>query len=121
MTRTACMTRAGRLMRAARIPSIVATLAFGSTSAHAGPCAADIARLEQEIQASGASPDAGPSAPQSLAADLEHQPTPDSVAAARKLAEAEFATVLARAKSVDSGNDPACFGALAEARLIYFQ
>jgi hypothetical protein len=101
--------------------SVAATLVMGSTPAHAGPCAADIARFEQEVQASRASPDAGPGAPQSIGAQMEHQPTPASVAAAKALAEAEFAAVLARAKALDAQDDKACFEALAEARLIYFQ
>jgi len=121
MVQTACMAGTGYLMRTGCMLSIAAALVMGSTSAFAGPCAADIARFEQEIQALRATPDAGPSGPQSIGAQLEHQPTPESVAAARKLAEAEFAAILARAKSLDSRNDPACFSALAEARLVYFQ
>ncbi len=109
------MTQRGRMV------SIVAMLAVGTTSVQAGPCSADIARFEQEVQASRADPDAGPSAPQSLAADRERQPTPQSVAAAKQQAQARFDAVFARAKTLDARNDPACVEALAEARLIYFQ
>lgn len=103
------------------VVAIVTTLAEGSTPALAGPCTKDIARLEAEVRAAEANPNAGPSAPQSLAADLEHQPTPESVAAAKKQAEAAFEAVLARAKDLDSRGDPTCREVLAEARLIYFQ
>lgn len=100
---------------------IAATFVVGLAPAQAGPCTQDIARFEQAVRASRSNPQAGPSAPQSLAADLEHQPTPQSVARAKRLAEAGFDAVLARAKDLDSRGDPACDDALTEARLIYFQ
>jgi hypothetical protein len=121
MLRKASMTRGAAPAGTTCILSLVAMLVVGTASAHAGPCTADIARFEQEVQASKSSPDAGPGAPQSFAADLEHQPTPASVAAAKALAEAEFAAVLARAKTLDAQNDKACLEALAKARLVYFQ
>ncbi len=108
-------------MRTACIASIVAALVIGTASAHAGPCTADIASFEAEVRAAQGSPDAGPSGPQSIGAQMEHQPTPESVARAKKQAQAGFDAVLARAKRLDSQNDPACAGALAEARLLYFQ
>jgi len=109
------------MMRKVFFTSIVTMLAGGTTSAHAGPCGADIAGLEAEVRAARTSPDAGPSGPQSVGAQMEHQPTPESVARAKKQALAGFDAVLARAKTLDSQNDPACAGVLAEARLIYFQ
>lgn len=109
------------MIRTRELASIVATLTIGSTAVHAGPCTAEIARLEREVRAAQANPEAGPAAPQSLAADLEHQPTPETVAAAKKRAQAGFETVLARAKELDSRGDPACFDAVTDARLIYFQ
>lgn len=105
-------------MRTAYMVSIITTLVLGTMPAHAGPCTADIARFEQAVRAN---PDAGPSAPQSLAADLEHQPTPESVARAKKQAQAGLEALLTRAKALDSQDDPACHDALAEARLVYFQ
>ncbi len=109
------------MMRTACVVSIVMMLAVGTTSAQAGPCTADIAGFEAEVRAARASPNAGPSGPQSIGAQMEHQPTPESVARAKKQALTRFDAVLARAKTLDSQNDPACNDALAEARLIYFQ
>jgi creatinine amidohydrolase/Fe(II)-dependent formamide hydrolase-like protein len=109
------------MMRKAFFTSIVTVLVIGATPAHAGPCTTDIARFEAEVLAARTGPDAGPSGPQSVGAQMEHQPTPKSVARARQQALARFDSVLARAKTLDSQNDPACKDALAEARLIYFQ
>lgn len=109
------------MRRTASTVWIVATLVIGAANAHAGPCTADIAQFEQAIRAAQGTPDAGPSAPQSLFADREYQPTPESVARAKKRAQAGFDAVLARAKALDSQNDPACSNVLAEARLIYFE
>jgi hypothetical protein len=109
-------------MRRTAIPMwVAATFVASTAAAQAGPCTADIARLEQELLASRGTPDAGPSAPQSLAADQEHQPTPATVARAKMQAQAKFDAVIARAKKLDSQNDPACAGALTEARMIYFE
>jgi hypothetical protein len=43
-------------------------------------------------------PEAGPTAPQSIAAQLEHQPTPGSVKRAEERAEAAFEVALTGAK-----------------------
>lgn len=109
------------MLREGCIVSFVAALVVGTTSAHAGPCTADIARFEAEVQAARKSPDPGPSAPQSIGAQMEHQPTVESVARAKAQALAGFDAVLARAKALDAEDDPACAAALTEARLIYFQ
>jgi len=100
---------------------IGAALALGTSAAQAGPCTAGIARLEVELRAARGTPEAGPSGPQSIGAQMEHQPTPDSVALATKEAQARFDAVLTRAKTLDAQNDPACADALAEARTIYFE
>ena len=109
------------MIREVCIVSFVAALAIGTASAHAGPCTADIASFEAEVRAARGGPDAGPSGPQSIGAQMEHQPTPESVARAKKQAQARFDAVLARAKTLDSQSDAACAGVLAEARLLYFQ
>jgi hypothetical protein len=65
-------------------------LALSIASSYAGPCTPEIGRMRAGIGAWLAS---GPSAPQSVAAMLHHQPTPSSVAAA----EERLATISARA------------------------
>jgi hypothetical protein len=58
---------------------IAATLALSIVSAHAGPCGADIAQFENTIHNSASKPDAGPMGPQTIGAQLGHEPTPDSL------------------------------------------
>jgi hypothetical protein len=70
-------------------------LALSISSSYAGPCAPEIGRLRAGIDVWLAS---GPSAPQSVAAMLHHQPTPSSVAAAEeRLARLSAQTIAALA------------------------
>jgi hypothetical protein len=106
------------MIRTAWMIPIVATFA---SPTQAGPCTEGIARLEAEVRAVQNLPDDGPSAPQSVGAQMEHQPTPESVTRAKRQARAGFVSILARAKKLDTQNDPACADVLAEARLVYFE
>jgi hypothetical protein len=54
-------------------------LGLGVTSAHASPCGDAIAQLEKAVRQSESNPAAGPTASQSIGAQLGHQPTPESV------------------------------------------
>jgi hypothetical protein len=101
-------------------------LAFATTSimdiarAHAGPCTADIKQFEQEVRRSGRNPNAGPMAPQTVGAQLGHQPTPTSVRQAEKHAQAAFASALMSAKRFDTrGDRAACMRALTRAKRLY--
>ena len=97
-----------------------AALSLGIASAHAGPCTSAIAQFEQTLRQSGNQPDAGPTARQSVGAQLGHQPTPSSVKRAEERAQTNFAGALARAKRLDArGNRSGCKRALAEARRLY--
>jgi hypothetical protein len=63
---------------------MVAAMAFvgAAAAAHAGPCATQISQVDQQIRMLATSPPRGagdPSAPQSVGAQLHHQPTPGSV------------------------------------------
>ena len=61
-----------------------------------------------------------PSAPQSVGAQLHHQPTPGSVQSAERTANADGEAALARARKADAeGNAGACAKALTEARALY--
>ena len=99
---------------------IVAMLALGGTSAHAGPCSEAIAQFEQAVRQSAGNPDAGVTAQQSIGAQLRHQPTPGSVERAEAQAQSTFGAALARAKRLDARGDRAgCTRALAAARRMY--
>jgi hypothetical protein len=83
-----------------------ATLGLSIASAHAGPCSDAIAQVQAAANQSTGNPAAGPTAPQSIGAQLGRQPTPESVQlarycrgrlglaliSARKEATAQFAT-----------------------------
>ena len=64
-----------------------AVLGLTAANASAGPCTSDIAEFEAAIARSQGNPLAGLSAPQSVGADLGHQPTPASVKAAQAAQE----------------------------------
>jgi hypothetical protein len=93
-------------------------------AALAGPCTAQIAAVEQQIrQARAAALPAGPgepSAPQSIGAQLHHQPTPGSVQSAEREAVAASDAALERARTADAAGDAAACGrALGEAKDLY--
>jgi hypothetical protein len=89
-----------------------------TASALAGPCTADISRLEDTVRNS-ANPLAAPTGQQTVAAQLGRQPTPDSVRQAEEQADAGLGSILARAKALDAqGRGAACARALGEAKLL---
>jgi hypothetical protein len=90
---------------------------FLSGSAHSGPCAVQIARLEGQIRDAALGPQSGPTAPQSVAGLLHHQPTPDAVQNAERRAHWAAAAALDRVRQADvDGNAVACARALDEAK-----
>ena len=104
-------------------PSTMALVAFvafglGVTPGHASPCGDEIARLENILSQSKNDPAIGPTAPQSVDAQLGYQPTPDSVRRADAEARARFAAVLNRAKAFDAeGKTKECMDLVATAKL----
>jgi len=91
-----------------------------AVSAHAGPCTTAIAQFEKAVRQSANNPDAGPMAPQSLAAQLDRQPTPGSVKRAEERAQASFDAAMARAKRLDArGDRTGCTRALTAAKRMY--
>lgn len=90
--------------------------------AYAGPCTEEIAQFEKTVRDSKSQPDAGPGAPQSIGAQLDYQPTPQSMKQAEEKAHAGFEAALSRAKALDAeGKRAECRKALTDAKLIYFQ
>jgi hypothetical protein len=99
---------------------VCAVLALAATNAWAGPCTSDIADFEAAIRNSQGNPLAGLTATQSIGADLNHQPTPASVAQAQQQLKKTFAATMARAKRYDAqGNGPGCTRELAKAKRMY--
>ena len=99
---------------------VAAAFGLGIGSAHAGPCTSEIAKFEQAVRQSAGNPNAGPMAPQSIGAQLDRQPTPDSIKRAEERAKAAFAATLARAKRLDAkGDRTGCMRALAAAKRMY--
>jgi hypothetical protein len=97
-----------------------AALVLGVASAHAGPCTTQIAQFEQAVRQSANNPDAGPTARQSIGAQIDRQPTPGSVKRAEERAQATFDAALARAKRLDARGDRAgCMRALAATKSMY--
>jgi hypothetical protein len=87
--------------------------------AQAGPCTTDISQFESTIQQTRGDPGAGLSAPQSVDAQLGHQPTQNSVRQAEHRLHSKFAARMARAKLLDQQGDPGCVNALRAAKRLY--
>lgn len=87
--------------------------------AHSGPCTAQIAKLERQISVIAPGPESGPTASQSVGAQLHHQPTPGAVEHAERIAHKDADAALERARKADAASDTTlCQAALAEARRL---
>jgi hypothetical protein len=80
----------------AAIALSTAFTACAGGAAHSGTCTAQIAQLEQQIRGSG------PTAPQSIEAQLHHQPTPRTVQNAESKAIADADAALQRARQTNA-------------------
>jgi hypothetical protein len=107
-----------QMPRHALVGILLSAFLLGSAPAHAGPCTAAIARFENLIGRSQASSEIAPSAPQTVGAQLGHQPTPASVGRAEKRAQSNLDAALARAKTLDARGNRACRKALKQAKLM---
>ena len=93
-------------------------LALAITSAQASPCSDEIASLETAISASASSPALAPTAPQSVGAQLHHQPTPQSVQRAEAAPNTDLDDIVKRAKGLDAeGKTKECMELVASGRL----
>ena len=103
----------------ALITALVVAWVLPAALAHAGPCADEVAQYRNSLSQEGAGAEAVGSAPQSLSAQLHHQPTPSTVEPAKKDASAKIAAALADAEKLDAeGNQSACEDTLAKAKLL---
>ncbi len=96
----------------------------GGAASQAGPCTSQISQVEQKISALQAAPQASgagePTAPQSIGAQLHHQPTPGTVQGAEETANADGDAALERARKADAdGNADGCNEALREVKHLY--
>jgi hypothetical protein len=97
-----------------------AALGLTPTFAEAGPCSVDIAQFETAMRQSAGNPYAGLTAPQSVAAQDNRQPTVASMKKAERDLKAKFAATMAQAKRFDARNNRAgCEGALSVAKRMY--
>ncbi len=100
--------------------SIFGLLFVAVSAAVAGPCTTQITQLEQQISVTPAGPETGPTADQSIGAQLHHQPTPSAVAHAERKANADADAALDQARKADEAGDAVgCAAALREARRLY--
>ena len=98
-------------LRGTAFPIIWAALCLSSAVAQAGPCSKDIAQFEAAMRLT---------APQSVGAQLDRQPTPDSLKQAKERLQSKFAATMARAKRLDAKGDLAgCTRALSAAKRMY--
>jgi hypothetical protein len=110
--------------RALTAVAVGISLLGGVEAVHAGPCTTQIAQFEQRVrEAQATSPPGGPgepSLPQSVGAQLHHQPTVRSVEGAESKANAEGAAALDRARQADvAGDANGCAKALQDAKDLY--
>ena len=113
-TRSAVMNR-----RIAAVLVMGTALGPLAVPAHAGPCTEKIAQFEEAVRQSAKNPSAGPTAPQSIGAQLGQQPTPSSVKHADVKAQTTFDAALARAKTLDTEGKRKCTQALAHAKRLF--
>jgi hypothetical protein len=100
--------------------SAAIALAGGVLTAQAGPCTKQILEVEAQIRRAQPGVAGAPTAPQSVAAQLHRQPTPQSVETALNEANADGIAALDRAKKADAaGNAGECANALTETRQLY--
>jgi hypothetical protein len=108
-------------LQKATLPAVCALFLLNNISiAQAGPCSADIAQFEQAIRDSAGNPFAGLTAPQSVAAQIARQPTPESLKKEQDKLRAKFSATMARAKRLDTrGDREGCSSALTQAKRMY--
>jgi hypothetical protein len=104
-------------MRPSSVTLLVSlALGLGVASAQASPCGNEIARLEKILAEHNLA--TGPTASQSVGAQLSRQPTAESVQKAEAEARSSFAASLERAKALDAqGKTAECADLVNKAKL----
>jgi hypothetical protein len=84
------------------------------------PCSVGLAKIERQIAHSKSNPLEGPTARQTVGAQLHHQPTSAAVKSAERKANADFQKALAQAREANArGDAAACARAVSRARELY--
>jgi hypothetical protein len=97
-----------------------AILVLSAAPASAASCTSEISQFEDIVRHSGNSQTPEPTAPQSIDAQLGHQPTAYSVMRAERQAQTDFEEKLSRAKNLAAqGKDAECMQALSDAKLMF--
>jgi hypothetical protein len=97
-----------------------AILFGGACTARSGPCTGQIEQIEHQIGSDVAGPTFGLTAPQSVDAQLHHQPTPSSVEQAEHVANTDGDVAINRAIRADAAGDGTrCSQDLGAARRFY--
>jgi hypothetical protein len=89
----------GLRMSKLRVPAVLtvgSVLGLNPTLAQAGPCSNDIEQFEAAIGQSAGNPYAGLTAPQSIGAQLDRQPTPDSLKKTKERLQSKFSATMAK-------------------------
>jgi hypothetical protein len=81
-------------------------LVLGVATSRAGPCTSEILAVEKAVNEPN-SP-YGPTARQSIGAQMGRQPTPSSVARAEEQADSGYMAALDRARALDNQGNPDC-------------
>jgi hypothetical protein len=107
-----------RPARATLLSGII--LVLSAASANAVPCSSEITRFENVVRYSGNNGQYGPTEPQTVGAQLGHQPTVRSVLRAKGKAQTKFQANMALAKKFAAqGKNAECLKALSDAQLIF--
>lgn len=100
--------------------STAAALFLSACPAYAGPCSAQLARIEQHIQTNDQDSFVGPTARQTVGAQLGRQPTPATVGRAEQRANTLVQAALNRIRQADDAGDAAaCREAVAQFKNLY--
>ena len=98
---------------------VVLSIGAGIAGAEAGPCSAEIARIEKTLSEAAGKAALRASSPQTTNAQRHVQPTPASVQRSEEAAQARLNAMLARAREADAAGDrAACTKAVTEVKLI---
>ena len=111
----------GKILQALALTAVTCGLVLADgTMAQAGPCTADISQLQTRVQLSASRPVVGPTATQTVGAQLHRQPTPGAIDHAETKANADADAAMDRARKADEQGDASgCQEALRQARQLY--
>lgn len=107
-------------LRCSSIGALAIALTMHIATAHAGTCTGEVEEFQRALprDKNGELAFIG-TAPQSIAAQLEHQPTRESVERAKRLSRSLILTILAQAEALDLKSRPLeCRDALAKAKVL---